>query len=106
MKIRITENAEENLWLIYRYHADYSNDFADEFQHKITTFIFENLAQYPEIGTLLNEEKGLYRLVYEGRYNIYYVAQDGTIYIVYILDGRLQLNTDIAEPDAPLPSLD
>lgn len=106
MKIHITENAEKNLWQIYRYHADYSHSFADEFQHKITTFVFENLARYPEIGTLFNEEKGLYRLVYEGRYNIYYVARDDALYIVYILDGRLQLNTDIADPDTSLPSLD
>ncbi len=106
MKIHITENAEENLWQIYRYHADYSHDYADEFQHKIAVFIFDSLAQYPEIGTLFNEEKGLYRLVYEGRYNIYYMGQNDALYIVYILDGRLQLNTDIAEPDMPIPSLD
>ena len=97
---------KKNLWQIYRYHAGYSHEFADEFQGRIATFIFDNLAQYPKIGTLFNEEKSLYRLVYERRYNIYYVAQDDALYIVYILDGRLQLNAEIAGPDALLPSLE
>lgn len=105
MKLYITENAEENLWQIYLYHAKYSHHYADEFHHKITAFIFENLAPYPQIGTLCNKEKSLYRIVYKGRYNIYYVAQADALYIVYILDGRLQLNTDIADPALPLPPL-
>ncbi|PHS24603.1 MAG: hypothetical protein COA84_08905 [Robiginitomaculum sp.] len=106
MKIHITLSAEENLWQIYRYHADYSHDYADAFHGKLTAFIFETLGQHPKIGTLYNPEKSLYRLIYEGRYNIYYVAQNNALYIVYILDGRLQLNMDIAEPEAPLPPLD
>jgi len=106
MKLFLTENAEGNLWHIYKYHADYSHAYAEEFQGKLTDFIFTNLAQFPKIGTLFNASQNLYRLVYEGRYNIYYVEKNGALYIVYVLDGRMQLNLDIADPKTPLPSLD
>ncbi len=105
MKIFLTENAEDNLWHIYKYHADYSHDYADEFQGQITDLIFTNLAQFPKLGTLYNPSQNLYRLVYDGRYNIYYVEKNAALYIVYVLDGRLQLNLDISDPDMPVPSL-
>jgi hypothetical protein len=42
--------------------------------------------------------------LYDGRYNIYYVIR-GALYIVFILDGRMQLNTDLADPDVELPTI-
>lgn len=104
MKVRITENAEENLWQIYRYHAGYSTDYAEEFQETINGFIFDNLSVHPKLGGLYNPIKEIYRMVYGGRYNIYYVIRD-VLYIVYILDGRMQLNMDLAEPDVELPTI-
>jgi len=106
MKIILTENAEDNLWQIYQYHGEYSHDYAEKFQKKLTYFIFGTLERFPKIGTLYNARQNLYRLIYDARYNIYYVAKDATLYIVYVLDGRLQLNLDIASPDKPLPKLD
>ena len=102
MKVRITENAEENLWQIYRYHSDYSIDYAEQFQADLTDFIFASLSQHPKMGTLYNPGQGVYRMVYDGRYNIYYVLRDA-LYIVYVLDGRMQLNLSLAEPDIDLP---
>ncbi|MBL1430897.1 MAG: type II toxin-antitoxin system RelE/ParE family toxin [Robiginitomaculum sp.] len=101
MKIFLTENAEDNLWDIYKYHADYSHAYADEFQEKLTDFMFTNLAQFPSIGTLYNTSQNLYRLVYDGRYNIYYTEKNDALYIIYVLDGRMQLNLDIANPKKP-----
>jgi len=102
MKVKITENAEENLWQIYRYHAGYSLDYADEFQGAFNNFVFEHLSTHPKLGTLYNPPKEIYRMVYDGRYNIYYVIRD-ELYIVYVLDGRMQLNMDLADPDTDLP---
>ena len=104
MKVRITENAEENLWQIYRYHAGYSVDYADEFQDAITGIVFKHLSAHPKLGTLYNPNKEIYRMVYEGRYNIYYVLRDA-LYIVFVLDGRMQLNMDLADPDVELPTI-
>ena len=102
MKVRITENAEENLWQIYRYHTGYSADYAEEFQEVISGFIFDDLSVRPRLGTLFNPDREIYRMVYDGRYNIYYVIRDA-LYIVYILDGRMQLNMDLADSDVELP---
>ena len=32
MKVILTENAEENLWQIYKDHSDYSIEYADKAQ--------------------------------------------------------------------------
>jgi plasmid stabilization system protein ParE len=104
MKVILTENAEENLWQIYNYHADYSEDYADQFQATISDFISSTLAGQPKMGTLYNPEQEVYRIVYDRRYNIYYVIQDA-LYIVYILDGRILLNIELADPDAALPTI-
>jgi len=102
VKVRITENAENNLWQIYRYHAGYSASYAEDFQNAFSAFIFEHLCAHPKLGTLYNPAKEVYRMVYDGRYNIYYVIRDA-IYIIYVLDGRLQLNMDLSNPDIELP---
>lgn len=105
MKVILTENAEDNLWTIYRYHAEYSEDYAEQFQGRFDDFVFTSLSRCPKMGTLYNPVKQVYRMVLEGRYNIYYVIRDDGLYIVYVLDGRLQLNLKLAEPDAELPPL-
>jgi len=106
MKVILTENAEENLWQIYRYHSDYSHDYADQFQADLTDFIFTNLAQHPKMGTLYNPAQDVYRVVYEARYNIYYVLLRDALYIFYVLDGRMQLNVTIGDPDVDLPTIE
>jgi plasmid stabilization system protein ParE len=105
MKVILTENAEENLWQIYRYHSDYDEAYADTFQSGLDDFIFSSLSQHPKLGTVYNPSIGLYRMVYLKRYNIYYVVKPDALYIVYILDGRMEINMTLGEPDAPLPDL-
>lgn len=105
MKVILTENAEDNLWQIYTYHADYSETYAETFQAELTDFIFTSLSQHPELGTVYNQSISLYRMVYSGRYNIYYTLKPDALYIVYVLDGRMQINMTLGEPDAQLPDL-
>lgn len=104
MKVILTENAEENLWHIYRYHADYGSNYADQFQMELSDFIFSTLSRQPQMGTLYNPVQKVYRMVYDGRYNIYYVIRDA-LYIVYVLDGRMLLNVELTDPDATLPTI-
>jgi len=91
MRVFLTEHAEENLWQIYRYHADYN--------------IFSALSQHPELGAVYNETINLRRMIYAKRYNIYYVLRDDALYIIYILDGRMLLNVELADPEAELPTI-
>ncbi len=104
MKVILTETAEENLWQIYSYHADYDAAYADSFQIELSDFIFSTLSGQPKMGTLYNETQSIYRMVYDARYNIYYVIRDA-LYIVYILDGRMLLNMELANPDSDLPTI-
>jgi len=105
MRVFLTEHAEENLWQIYRYHADYSESYAESFQAELTDYIFSALSQHPELGAVYNEAINLRRMVYAKRYNIYYVLRDDALYIIYILDGRMLLNVELADPDADLPTI-
>lgn len=103
MKVILTETAEENLWQIYRYHADYDIDYADRFQSELSEFLFELLSSHPEMGTLYNPSQHVFCLVYDGRYNVYYVIRDA-LYSVCVLDGRVLLNLELADPDVDLPT--
>lgn len=105
MKVILTDNAEDNLWQIYRYHADYSEAYAETFQAELTDFIFTSLSEHPELGTIYNPSISLHRMVYSERYNIYYVLKPDALYIVYVLDGRMQINMSLGEPDATLPDI-
>jgi toxin ParE1/3/4 len=103
MQVIITQNAENNLGEIYAYHLEHSETYADSFHDDLTRFIIENLTDHPLLGHVHNSEKGIYRLVYRGRYNTYYTIEDNQIFILFIIDGRLSLNADLAEPDIELP---
>ena len=106
MKIHFTQNFENNLTEIHIYQRDYSISYADEFYDAIINFIISNLSKHPKLGHEYNSEKGIFRLIYKERYNIYYLIQDDTIFILYILDGLVSLNAELAKPDTPITSLD
>ena len=103
MQVIITKNAEDNLGEIYAYHLDYSEAHADSFYDELTQFIIENLSEHPLMGHVHNSEKGIYRLIYCGRYNTYYTIEDDQLFILFIIDGHLSLNAELAEPDIELP---
>jgi len=103
MRVVITHNAEENLLGIYAYHAEYSIEYADTFQDEIISFLMETLRDNPKFGRPYNEAAELRRLVYKKRHNVYYLIRDEVIYILYIIGGRMLLNTLLEEPDVELP---
>jgi len=105
MKVHFTENSEADLTEIYIYQCDYSLDYADRFYDEITDFAIKNLSEQPRLGHEYNSERGIFRLIFKERYNIYYVIRDDGIYIIYILDGPVSFNAKLSEPDAPIPEL-
>jgi len=103
MDVILTLNAEDNLWQIYKYHSAYSEDYAVNFQTDITRYLISTLSRHPELGRLYNESKGIRRLVYETRYNVYYTVGE-TVNVIFILDGRLQLNLGLVSSDLDFPT--
>lgn len=105
MKVTITQSAKNSLFDIYAYHLEYSEEYADSFQYKIDDFIVKNLSEFPKLGHVHNSEKGLYRLIFDARYNIYYQIGEAEIFVLYVLDGQVNLNAQLLESDIDLPDM-
>jgi len=103
MQVIITQNAEDNLGEIYAYHTEYSLTYADSFHDELTRFIMENLSDHPRMGHVHNPEKQIFRLIYEGRYNTYYTIEGNQVFVLFIIDGRLSLNAELAGPNVESP---
>jgi toxin ParE1/3/4 len=97
MKVVITDNASESLWPIYLYHLDYSQDYAEAFQFEIDRFIVEHLSSNPLLGHLYHEARGTRRIIFQKRYNIYYAIRGDTVFVLFIFDGRMDINQQIEE---------
>lgn len=97
MKVVMTQTASESLWPIYLYHLDYSQDYAEAFQYELDRFILERLGSNPLIGHLYHEPRGIRRLIFKKRYNIYYTIRDETVFVLFVLDGRMGINQIIKE---------
>lgn len=97
MKVVMTQSASESLWPIYLYHSDYSQDYAEAFQYEVDRFILELLGSNPLLGHLCHEPRGIRRLIFQKRYNIYYTLRDDTVFVLFIFDGRMGIIQDIEE---------
>lgn len=97
MKVVMTQTASESLWPIYLYHSDYSQDYAETFQYEIDRFILEHLNSNPLLGHLYHEPRGIRRLIFQKRYNIYYTLRNDTAFVLLVFDGRMGINQDIEE---------
>jgi plasmid stabilization system protein ParE len=97
MKVVMTQTASESLWPIYLYHADYSQEYADAFQYEIDQFIAANLSSNPLLGHVYHEPRGIRRLIFQKRYNIYYMLRDETVFVLFIFDGRMRINSEIGD---------
>lgn len=97
MKVVITDSASESLWPIYLYHLDYSQDYAEAFQFEIDRFMVEHLSNNPLLGHLYHEAQGTRRIIFQKRYNIYYTIRSKTVFVLFIFDGRMDINQQIEE---------
>ena len=105
MKVVITQAASDSLWPIYLYHLEYSQQFADQFQYDIDRFIVKHLEVHPLLGHLYHEGRGIRRLIFQKRYNIYYTLRDETVFVLFVFDGRMNINSEIRESGVNLSSL-
>lgn len=105
MKVIITQSAEDSLGEIYRYKCEYSVAHADDFLSDIYAFTTENLSQFPRLGHVYNPERGLLRLIYDKAFNIYYTIREQDVFVLFIIDGSISLNQELADPKVTLPEL-
>lgn len=105
MKVIITQTAEDSLEEIYRYKCEYSVAHADEFLSNIYAFTTENLSQFPRLGHVYNAERGLFRLIYAKAFNIYYTIREQEVFVLFIIDGSISLNQELADSTVRLPEL-
>jgi plasmid stabilization system protein ParE len=105
MKVIITQTAEDSLEEIHRYKCDYSVAHADEFLSNIYAFTTENLSEFPRLGRVYNPERGLFRLIYAKAFNIYYIIREQEVFVLFIIDGSVSLNQDLADPKVSLPEI-
>ncbi len=99
MKVVITQSAEASLEEIYRYKCEYSVAHADEFLDEIYAFTIKNLSEFPHLGRVYNEARGLFRLVYRKGFNIYYTIGEQEVFVLFIIDGALSFNQELADPE-------
>ena len=105
LPVTITSSAQADLKSIYYYHRDYSLEYARTYQIELVAFLDDQLSRNPFMGTAYNESKAIRRFVYDGRFNIYYLIKDDTVFILFILDGRHSYNMRLLDSDVELPPL-
>ena len=103
MQTYVTKTAQENLGELYDWHREYSESYAEQFHDEIVMYLLRTLPDNPKIGHVYNAAKRLYRLIYKRRYNVYYTIKGDAIYILFIIDGRMLFNSELAGPDIEIP---
>ena len=97
MKVVLTQTAEDCLAAIWDHDRAYSEDLADAFQRDIDSFVRSTLSANPEIGHVWHAARGIRRLIFRRRHNIFYTLQDQAAWVLFIFDGRMDINQQIAE---------
>ncbi len=105
MKVVITKTASDSLWPIYLYHLEHSQAHAEQFQHEIDRFIVDNLQANPLLGHVYHEDRGIRRLIFQKRYNIYYTVRDHTVFVLFVFDGRMDINSQLREQGLDVDAL-
>lgn len=105
MKVFLTETAEDCLLAIWDHDRAYSESLAEKFQRDIDRFIRESIGSNPEIGHVWHAPRGIRRLIFRRRHNIFYALRDDTAYILFVFDGRMDINQQIAESGLDVEAL-
>jgi len=78
---------------------------ADAFLSKIYAFTTENLSESPRLGHVYNSEWALFRLIYGKAFSIYYTISEQEVFVLFVIDGSISLNQELADPNVNLPEL-
>ena len=74
-------------------------------ESKIYAFTTENLSEFPRLGHVYNPERALFHLIYGKAFNIYYTIREQEVFVLFVIDGSISLNQDLADQDVNLPQL-
>ena len=105
MKVFFTQSADDCLWAIWDHDRIYSENLADSFQRDIDRFIRDAIEANPEIGHVWHVSRGIRRLIFRRRHNIFYVLRNDIAFILFIFDGRMDINQQIAESGLDVETL-
>jgi plasmid stabilization system protein ParE len=105
MKVYLTQTAEDCLWTIWDHDRLYSEGLADKFQRDIDRFIRDAIGANPKIGHVWHAPRGIRRLIFRRRHNIFYALRDEAAYVLFIFDGRMDINQQIAESGLDVEAL-
>ncbi|MBS0573360.1 MAG: type II toxin-antitoxin system RelE/ParE family toxin [Proteobacteria bacterium] len=105
MKVFLTRTAEGCLWAIWDHDRLYSQSQADNFQRAIDRFIRDTIGANPEIGHVWHAPRGIRRLIFRRRHNIFYALRDDVAFVLFIFDGRMDINQQIAESGLEVDAL-
>ena len=105
MKVFLARTADDCLWSIWEQDRQYSEDFAHGYQDALDQFIRCTLRDNPLIGHVWHEARGIRRAVFRQRHNIYYTLTDEIIHVLFIFDGRMDVNQQIAASGLRLDDL-
>jgi plasmid stabilization system protein ParE len=105
MKVFLTQTAEDGLLAIWDHDRLYSEALAEAFQRDIDRFIRETIGANPEIGHVWHAPRGIRRLIFRRRHNIFYALRDDAAFVLFIFDGRMDINQQIAEAGLDVDAL-
>ena len=105
MKVFLTQTAEDGLLAIWDHDLLYSEALAEAFQRDIDRFIRETIGANPEIGHVWHAPRGIRRLIFRRRHNIFYALRDDAAFVLFIFDGRMDINQQIAEAGLDVDAL-
>jgi plasmid stabilization system protein ParE len=105
MRVFLTQAAEDCLWAIWDHDQHYSESLAQDFQRDIDRFIREGVGANPEIGHVWHATRGIRRVIFRRRHNIFYVLRDDVAFVLFIFDGRMDINQQIAESGLDVETL-
>jgi plasmid stabilization system protein ParE len=105
MKVFLTESAEDCLWAIWDHDRHLSEALANKFQRDVDRFIRETIGAQPGIGHVWHAPREIRRLIFRRRHNIFYILRDDVAYVLFIFDGRMDINQQIAESGLEVEAL-
>mgnify|MGYP003604651941 CR=1 FL=1 len=105
MKVFLTETAEDCLWAIWDHDRLYSEALAEAFQRDIDCFIRNAIGANPEIGHIWHAPRGIRRLIFRRRHNIFYTLRADVAFVLFVFDGRMDINQQIAESGLDVDAL-
>ena len=93
MIVLLSDKAKLDLFRIYRYLEERSQNAANDFIERVDTN-FENLARFPFIGRARSSLAPGLRCLVVGLHLIFYMVESSQITVVRVIDGRMDVEEE------------